>query len=106
MSRACAALFASNPARAVPEARAFPGERRWWPHQPRLSWLLPERIGTLRFRRAPKLTDKDTIVLADFTNTTGDPGSMGRSVKVWWFSSGSLRSSVDFRRGSCSRRCG
>ena len=25
------------------------------------------------FQRAPKLTDKDTIVLADFTNTTGDP---------------------------------
>lgn len=25
------------------------------------------------FYRAPKLTDKDTIVLADFTNTTGDP---------------------------------
>jgi serine/threonine protein kinase len=25
------------------------------------------------FHRAPKLTDKDTIVLADFTNTTGDP---------------------------------
>jgi eukaryotic-like serine/threonine-protein kinase len=25
------------------------------------------------FRRAPKLTDKDTIVLGDFTNTTGDP---------------------------------
>jgi serine/threonine protein kinase/predicted Zn-dependent protease len=24
-------------------------------------------------RRAPRLTDKDTIVLADFTNTTGDP---------------------------------
>lgn len=24
-------------------------------------------------RRTPKLTDKDTIVLADFTNTTGDP---------------------------------
>jgi hypothetical protein len=24
-------------------------------------------------RRAPKLTEKDTIVLADFTNTTGDP---------------------------------
>jgi eukaryotic-like serine/threonine-protein kinase len=27
----------------------------------------------LYLRRAPKLTDKDTIVLADFTNTTGDP---------------------------------
>src|SRR5208282_3435739 len=25
------------------------------------------------FHRAPKLTDKDTIVLADFNNTTGDP---------------------------------
>jgi eukaryotic-like serine/threonine-protein kinase len=29
--------------------------------------------GHFYFRRAPKLTDKDTIVLADFTNTTGDP---------------------------------
>jgi eukaryotic-like serine/threonine-protein kinase len=26
-----------------------------------------------RFRPSPKLTDKDTVVLADFTNTTGDP---------------------------------
>jgi eukaryotic-like serine/threonine-protein kinase len=25
------------------------------------------------FRRTPKLTNKDTIILADFTNTTGDP---------------------------------
>ena len=25
------------------------------------------------FHRTPKLTDKDTIVIADFTNTTGDP---------------------------------
>jgi serine/threonine protein kinase/tetratricopeptide (TPR) repeat protein len=25
------------------------------------------------FHRPPKLTDKDTIILADFTNTTGDP---------------------------------
>jgi tetratricopeptide (TPR) repeat protein len=29
--------------------------------------------GYVYFRRAPRLTDKDTIVLADFTNTTGDP---------------------------------
>jgi tetratricopeptide (TPR) repeat protein len=27
----------------------------------------------LYFHRAPKLTDKDTIVLADFSNSTGDP---------------------------------
>ncbi len=29
--------------------------------------------GYLYFRRAPKLTGKDTIVLADFNNNTGDP---------------------------------
>jgi Flp pilus assembly protein TadD len=29
--------------------------------------------GYFHFRAAPRLTDKDTIVLADFTNTTGDP---------------------------------
>lgn len=29
--------------------------------------------GYLHFHRVPKLTDKDTIVLADFANTTGDP---------------------------------
>jgi eukaryotic-like serine/threonine-protein kinase len=29
-------------------------------------------VGYFYLRRAPKLTDKDTIVLADFTNTTGD----------------------------------
>jgi eukaryotic-like serine/threonine-protein kinase len=29
--------------------------------------------GYVYFHRVPKLTDKDTIVLADFTNTTGDP---------------------------------
>jgi DNA-binding winged helix-turn-helix (wHTH) protein/tetratricopeptide (TPR) repeat protein len=27
----------------------------------------------LHFHRTPKLTDKDTVVLADFANTTGDP---------------------------------
>src|SRR5262249_33126369 len=29
--------------------------------------------GYFYLQRTPKLTDKDTIVLADFTNTTGDP---------------------------------
>src|SRR5712675_2987207 len=29
--------------------------------------------GYVYFRPAPRLTDKDTIVLADFNNTTGDP---------------------------------
>jgi eukaryotic-like serine/threonine-protein kinase len=30
-------------------------------------------VSYLYFHRTPKLTDKDTIVLADFDNTTGDP---------------------------------
>jgi tetratricopeptide (TPR) repeat protein/predicted Ser/Thr protein kinase len=41
--------------------------------------------GYFYFRRAPKLTDKDTIVLADFTNTTGDPvfdGTMRQGMAV------------------------
>ena len=29
-------------------------------------------VGYFYFHRTPKLTDKDTIVLADFNNTTGD----------------------------------
>jgi eukaryotic-like serine/threonine-protein kinase len=30
-------------------------------------------VGYFYLRRTPKLTDKDTIILADFANTTGDP---------------------------------
>jgi eukaryotic-like serine/threonine-protein kinase len=30
-------------------------------------------VGSMYVRRTPALTDKDTIVLADFSNTTGDP---------------------------------
>ncbi|HEY6903736.1 MAG TPA: winged helix-turn-helix domain-containing protein [Candidatus Acidoferrales bacterium] len=35
--------------------------------------LLTTAGGYLYFHHAPKLTEKDSIVLADFTNTTGDP---------------------------------
>jgi len=41
--------------------------------------------GYFYFHRAPKLTDKDTIVVADFTNTTGDPvfdGTMRQGMAV------------------------
>jgi serine/threonine protein kinase/tetratricopeptide (TPR) repeat protein len=42
---------------------------------PALVLLAAVILGTLfwRSRRAPPLTEKDTIVLADFANTTGDP---------------------------------
>src|SRR5260370_30467251 len=35
--------------------------------------LVALMVGYFVLRAAPKLTDKDTIVLADFTNNTGDP---------------------------------
>jgi eukaryotic-like serine/threonine-protein kinase len=41
--------------------------------------------GYLYFHRAPKLTDKDTIVLADFVNNTGDPifdGTLGQGLAI------------------------
>ena len=45
---------------------------RAWPSAPRRFWRCsPRRIFYLH--RAPKLTAKDTIVLADFENKTGDP---------------------------------
>ena len=42
-------------------------------------------LGYLHFNRQPKLTDKDTIVLADFTNSTGDPvfdGTLRQGIAV------------------------
>jgi eukaryotic-like serine/threonine-protein kinase len=41
--------------------------------------------GYFYFHRTPKLTDKDTIILADFTNTTGDPvfdGTLRQGIAV------------------------
>jgi eukaryotic-like serine/threonine-protein kinase len=47
--------------------------KRWKVIVPAAVVALALSIGAyLYFHRAPKLTDKDTIVLADFTNTTGD----------------------------------
>jgi serine/threonine protein kinase/Flp pilus assembly protein TadD len=67
----------STKVRAAISAVATLGERR------RVRWkvLIPAALVVAAlsasmyfyFHRTPKLTDKDTIVLADFTNTTGDP---------------------------------
>jgi tetratricopeptide (TPR) repeat protein len=50
------------------------------PAPPRRRWIVPTAVALVLaaagsyfyFHRPPKLTDKDTIILADFTNTTGD----------------------------------
>jgi eukaryotic-like serine/threonine-protein kinase len=47
--------------------------KRWKAIVPAAVAVLALSIGSyFYFHRTPKLTDKDTIVLADFTNTTGD----------------------------------
>jgi eukaryotic-like serine/threonine-protein kinase len=55
-------------------ASAKPGVKRWRLAVPAaVAGLALFAAGYFYFHRTPKLTDKDTIVLADFTNTTGDP---------------------------------
>jgi len=54
------------------------GARRRARHRPLLAAIAAAVLAILAagyfyFHRTPKLTDKDTMVLADFTNTTGDP---------------------------------
>jgi len=65
------------------ESRNFSGvsERPAGARSKRWSWIAGAALivlalagaGYFLYRGAPKLTNKDTIVLADFTNTTGDP---------------------------------
>jgi tetratricopeptide (TPR) repeat protein len=48
--------------------------KRWKMILPAVVAVLAASVaGYFYFHRSPKLTEKDTIVLADFTNTTGDP---------------------------------
>ena len=48
--------------------------KRWKAIVPGAAAVLVLSAGTyFYFHRAPKLTNRDTIILADFTNTTGDP---------------------------------
>ena len=55
--------------------------------------------------QAPKLTSTDTIVLAEFTNTTGDPVFDGTMRKDSRFSSNSRHSSASSPRNAFEERC-
>jgi DNA-binding winged helix-turn-helix (wHTH) protein len=59
----------------VPSGAAPAGNRKRWTVIvfATLAVLAFSVAGYFYFHRAPKLTDKDTIVLADFANSTGDP---------------------------------
>ena len=70
-----AAPSASASSAAVSEAPVAP-RKRWKILVPALSLLVAAAIGTglyFRSRNATPLTEKDTIVLTDFANATGDP---------------------------------
>jgi DNA-binding winged helix-turn-helix (wHTH) protein/tetratricopeptide (TPR) repeat protein len=58
---------------AKTEARTAIGKGRWLIAAAVVGTSALALAGYLYFHRAPKLTDKDTIVLADFANSTGDP---------------------------------
>ncbi len=51
----------------LPSLRAY----RWWPFAG--LFLIAVMVTMLVSSRSARLTDKDTVVLADFANTTGDP---------------------------------
>jgi serine/threonine protein kinase/tetratricopeptide (TPR) repeat protein len=71
------AAVASSGSVKPPEFVETPGKKNWKLLIPAATVIVAALVaGVLYFRsRAPKrmLTEKDTIVLADFTNTTGDP---------------------------------
>jgi len=53
--------------------------------------LVASGIVLLKRLRTPALTDKDTILLADFTNTTGDAVFDGTLKQAWLYSWASHR---------------
>jgi tetratricopeptide (TPR) repeat protein len=69
LKRGARSAGVSASARMAPRAA-----RRWKWIAPAVAAVLALIVaGYFHFHRAPKLTNNDTIVLADFTNTTGDP---------------------------------
>jgi eukaryotic-like serine/threonine-protein kinase len=68
------AAASSGTATVLPEAPAAPKQRLWKIAVPILLIAALIAVGLYyRSHRAKALTEKDTIILADFTNSTGDP---------------------------------
>ena len=84
------------------------------------SWKIPVVVGSvvialiaaglyLRFRTRPRLTEKDTIVLSDFTNTTGDAvfdGALRQALTVQLMQSPFLNILPDQREHDLLRQMG
>ena len=62
--------------KSLPDAMSVPASParipRWWPAAAGLI-LIAAMVVVFVSSRSAKLTEKDTVVLADFMNTTGDP---------------------------------
>lgn len=56
-----------------PRSSLLRSQKRWWLAAAGLVLIAICISAILIFRRPAKLTDKDVVVLADFTNSTGDP---------------------------------
>jgi serine/threonine protein kinase len=81
ISHSAVVSTSSAPSASTIVPAALPGAGPLIPRARRYRWLLAASAGvvaaltaaaSLYLHRAPKLTERDTIVLADFTNTTGD----------------------------------
>jgi tetratricopeptide (TPR) repeat protein len=75
----------SDSARAVSSVKSALAAKRWKAMLAAAVLWVSFVAGYFYLRAAPKLTDKDTIVLADFTNTTGDPvfdGTLRQGVAI------------------------
>jgi tetratricopeptide (TPR) repeat protein len=79
----------TDSAQVIPSAKpaaATGAARRWKIIAPVSAALLALFVAVyFYFHRTPKLTDRDTIVLADFLNTTGDPvfdGTLRQAVAI------------------------
>jgi len=62
-----------------------PPRKAWFAAALALLVLALAVFAYLHFHRTPKLTDKDTVVVADFANTTGDPvfdGTMRQGLSI------------------------
>jgi serine/threonine protein kinase/tetratricopeptide (TPR) repeat protein len=75
-----AATSTIGPLTAAPATEAIPGRAKGRPYKSVAFGIVALIVvaalavgGYFYFHPAPKLTDKDSIVVADFTNTTGDP---------------------------------
>jgi DNA-binding winged helix-turn-helix (wHTH) protein/tetratricopeptide (TPR) repeat protein len=107
------AMPPASPVREGPIAVHRPAARRTWARDVLVTSVLLVLVGVsvtlIRNRGSSKLTEKDTIVLADFTNKTGDPvfdDTLKQALSVVLTQSPFLNVASDVQVGEMLRRMG